>query len=84
VTITIEPTTAIVSLDGVEARIWEGVTDAGVPVVLAVAYVGCDADASIPDLVEVKRPTLRSLAMFADGPELELGLGPPAVSKGRT
>jgi hypothetical protein len=73
VKVVIEPTSAFVTLEGgAQGRIWEGATDAGVPVALVVAYVGCDADAELPELGAVARPSIRSLAMFAVGTELEI------------
>lgn len=37
--LTIESTTRVISVNGVQARVWEGTSEAGVPVYLAVTRV---------------------------------------------
>jgi hypothetical protein len=43
--ITIESTTKTVRLDGIEARIWEGATESGIPVFCFIALVGVSESA---------------------------------------
>lgn len=57
--ITIEPTTKIVHLNGLPARIWEGVTEKGVPCYLFVTRIAVSNDESAEEFesaLEEKKP----------------------------
>ena len=60
--ITIEPTTKIVHLNGLPARVWEGVTDKGVPMHCFITRVavknGLDASEFERDLEEQRQPSV--------------------------
>lgn len=49
--VTIQPTTKIVVVDGIQARVWEGTTEAGIPVALIVSRITPMID---PDVEESK------------------------------
>lgn len=57
--ITIEPTLKIVELNGVPARVWEGVTERGVPCHLFVTRIGVAKDQNAEEFereLEEQRP----------------------------
>jgi hypothetical protein len=60
-TITISSTTKVVSLNGVDARVWEGETERGVPIHCFVTRIGVarDQDASQfeQELTEMRSPS---------------------------
>ncbi len=60
-TINLSPTSKIVELNGVPARVWEGMTDTGVKCFAFVTRIGCDQNADQSEfqkaLSEVKAPS---------------------------
>lgn len=48
--VTLTSTTKIVTLDGVPARVWEGTTERGVPVIAFVTRVAVDLDTDVAEL----------------------------------
>lgn len=68
--ITIEPTTKVIELkadgspalsDGIKARVWEGTTDKGVPVVVLVTRITPNVDPSDDSAHEDFRAALKSV-----------------------
>ena len=59
--ITLESTTKIVEMNGVPARVWEGVTDKGIKVHAYITFVACgineNQDEFQQDLKEQKPPS---------------------------
>jgi hypothetical protein len=59
--IILEPTSKMTAVNGTPVRIWEGVSDAGIPCFALIAIVGVDKDedstAFDESLKEVKAPT---------------------------
>lgn len=51
-TITMEPTTKVVTLDGVPARIWEGTSDNGATVHVFVTRVAVPTELNSPEQVQ--------------------------------
>jgi hypothetical protein len=60
--IQIESTTKIIELNGVPARVWEGITDSGIKVHAFITRIGIDKDETrieefAKELLEQKTPT---------------------------
>ena len=64
--ITIESTTKIVTADGIQCRVWEGVSERGVPVVALVPRIavknGNDTSQFEEELRECKAPSADAIA----------------------
>lgn len=67
--ITIESTSRLVEINGVPARVWEGTTDKGVPVIAFIPRVAARADHDVTeferDLQETKPPSADAQAFPA-------------------
>ncbi len=65
--ITIEPTSMVITVNGVRCRVWQGETDAGIKMHAHVALVGVDRDADVSDfeasLLEVAAPRAELLTL---------------------
>lgn len=61
-------TSRIVTVNGVSARLWEGVTDKGVPVRCLITTIAADRNADVSDfardLEEVAEPSPESSIVF--------------------
>ena len=55
--VTASPTSKIVHLNGIPARIWEGTTEGGLKVHLFITRVSCGMDADSSELVQALRET---------------------------
>jgi hypothetical protein len=68
VKLTVESTTRIISINGVPARVWEGTSEAGVPVYLAVTRVsvpeGADQSEFAKELQAHKPPSDAAVLCF--------------------
>jgi hypothetical protein len=65
----LESTTKIVTLNGVEARTWEGHTETGIPVTAYITRIQVEADA---DLEQFQRELRECRAPTPDGIPLRL------------
>jgi hypothetical protein len=65
--LTIESTTKIVHLNGVEARVWEGETESGIPVhcfiTLVAVHEGLDTPQFEKELSEQRKPSAEVAAI---------------------
>lgn len=66
--ITVESTSRIVTVNGVDARIWEGYTESGIPVYCCITRIavpkGADASQFERELEECRPPSLESAQVF--------------------
>lgn len=75
----IENTTRITEVSGVPARIWEGHTEAGIPVIVFVTRIAVEREADCAeferDLREMRTPSADAAAwparMFVDDEEID-------------
>jgi hypothetical protein len=63
VKIQIESTDRIVKVNGIEARVWEGETESGIPVIVCVTRIAVNAD---QECSEFERELLERRAPSAD------------------